>query len=58
MIIFGLSTQGHWGTYATGDLKGLSPRVSPGVYTPRPSWAVGGNLLSNGESLNVEPLDS
>lgn len=35
----GLSTQGHWGTYATGDL---------------PSWAVGVSLLSNGESLNVE----
>jgi putative transposase len=35
----GLSTQGHWGTYATGDL---------------PSWAVGANLLSNGESSNVE----
>ena len=39
----GLSTQGHWGTYATGDL---------------PSWAVGASLLPNGESLNVEPLDS
>ena len=35
----GLSTVGHTGTYATGDL---------------PSWAVGTNLLSNGESLNVE----
>lgn len=39
----GLSTLGHSGTYATGDL---------------PSWAVGATLLSNGESLNVEPLDS
>ena len=35
----GLSTVGHTGTYATGDL---------------PSWAVGVNLLSNGESVNVE----
>ncbi|MCF4969956.1 RNA-guided endonuclease InsQ/TnpB family protein [Nostoc sp. CMAA1605] len=35
----GLSTVGHTGTYATGDL---------------PSWAVGASLLSNGESLNVE----
>jgi putative transposase len=35
----GLCTAGHVGTYATGDL---------------PSWAVGANLLSNGESLNVE----
>ena len=43
ILQIGLSTQGHWGTYATGDL---------------PSWAVGENLLSNGESLNVEPLDS
>lgn len=34
-----LSTLGHSGIYATGDL---------------PSWAVGANLLSNGESLNVE----
>ncbi len=37
----GLSTLGHSGIYATGDL---------------PSWAVGANLLSNGESLNVESL--
>ena len=43
ILKIGLSTQGHWGTYATGDL---------------PSWAVGTTLLSNGESLNVEPLDS
>ena len=35
----GLSTVGHTGTYATGDL---------------PSWAVGATLLSNGELLNVE----
>ncbi|AUT03303.1 transposase [Nostoc sp. CENA543] len=35
----GLSTVGHTGTYATGDL---------------PSWAVGASLLSNGESVNVE----
>lgn len=35
----GLTTAGHAGSYATGDL---------------PSWAVGANLLSNGESLNVE----
>ncbi len=34
----GLSTVGHTGTYAR-DL---------------PSWTVGANLLSNGESLNVE----
>ncbi|WP_414563520.1 MULTISPECIES: RNA-guided endonuclease InsQ/TnpB family protein [unclassified Anabaena] len=34
-----LSTVGHTGIYATGDL---------------PSWAVGASLLSNGESLNVE----
>ena len=39
----GLSTAGHVGIYAIGDL---------------PSWAVGENLRSNGESLNVEPLDS
>ena len=43
ILQIGLRTQGHWGTYATGDL---------------PSWAVGENLPSNGESLNVEPLDS
>ena len=43
ILQLGLSTQGHWGTYATGDL---------------PSWAVGATLLSNGESVNVEPLDS
>ena len=35
----GLSTQGHCGSYATGDL---------------PSWSVGASLLANGESLNVE----
>jgi putative transposase len=35
----GLCTVGHTGTYAWGDL---------------PSWAVGANLPSNGESLNQE----
>jgi putative transposase len=35
----GLSTMGHTGTYAWGDL---------------PSWAVGASLLSNGESMNQE----
>ncbi|MEB3180970.1 MAG: transposase [Nostocaceae cyanobacterium] len=35
----GISTVGHTGTYAWGDL---------------PSWAVGASLLSNGESLNQE----
>ncbi len=35
----GLSTVGHTGTYAWGDL---------------PSWAVGASLLSNGESVNQE----
>jgi putative transposase len=35
----GLSTAGHAGSYATGDL---------------PSWAVGATLLPNGESMNVE----
>ena len=35
----GLSTVGHTGTYAWGDL---------------PSWAVGASLLSNGESPNQE----
>ena len=39
----GLNTVGHTGIYAWGDL---------------PSWAVGETLLSNGESLNQEPLDS
>ncbi|MBD2202659.1 transposase [Calothrix sp. FACHB-1219] len=39
ILRLGLSTVGHKGTYATGDL---------------PSWAVGASLLSNGESLNVE----
>ena len=43
ILQIGLSTVGHTETYATGDL---------------PSWAVGANLSSNGESLNVEPLDS
>lgn len=43
ILQIGLSTLGHSGTYATGDL---------------PSWAVGATLSSNGESLNVEPLDS
>ncbi len=35
----GLSTAGHSGTYAWGDL---------------PSWAIGENLSSNGESMNQE----
>jgi putative transposase len=39
ILRLGLSTVGHTGTYATGDL---------------PSWAVGRSLLSNGESVNVE----
>jgi Transposase and inactivated derivatives len=38
----GLATVGHTGTYAWGDL---------------PSWAVGVNLRSNGESLNPESPD-
>ncbi len=39
ILTLGLSTAGHAGTYATGDL---------------PSWAIGANLSSNGESVNVE----
>ena len=39
ILSIGLSTVGHTGTYATGDL---------------PSWAIGANLSSNGESMNVE----
>lgn len=39
ILRLGLSTVGHTGIYATGDL---------------PSWAVGASLSSNGESLNVE----
>jgi putative transposase len=39
ILKLGLSTVGHTGTYAWGDL---------------PSWAVGVNLLSNGESVNQE----
>lgn len=39
ILKLGLSTAGHTGTYATGDL---------------PSWAIGVNLSSNGESVNVE----
>ncbi|HEY9876213.1 MAG TPA: transposase [Candidatus Obscuribacterales bacterium] len=39
ILKLGLSTVGHTGTYAWGDL---------------PSWAVGVNLSSNGESLNQE----
>jgi putative transposase len=39
ILKLGLSTVGHTGTYATGDL---------------PSWAIGVNLSSNGESVNVE----
>ena len=39
ILKLGLSTVGHTGIYATGDL---------------PSWAIGASLLSNGESMNVE----
>lgn len=39
ILKLGLSTAGHTGTYATGDL---------------PSWAIGVNLSFNGESVNVE----
>ncbi|MFN6558712.1 MAG: RNA-guided endonuclease InsQ/TnpB family protein [Nostoc sp. ChiSLP01] len=39
ILRIGLSTVGHTGTYAWGDL---------------PSWAVGATLLSNGESQNQE----
>ncbi len=39
ILKLGLSTVGHTGIYATGDL---------------PSWAVGKSLSSNGESVNVE----
>ncbi|MCF2145056.1 transposase [Desmonostoc muscorum LEGE 12446] len=39
ILRLGLTTVGHTGSYATGDL---------------PSWAVGASLLSNGESVNVE----
>jgi putative transposase len=39
ILRLGLSTVGHTGTYATGNL---------------PSWAIGVNLSSNGESVNVE----
>jgi putative transposase len=39
ILRLGLSTVGHTGTYATGDL---------------PSWAVGASLSSNGKSVNVE----
>jgi putative transposase len=39
ILRLGLSTVGHTGTYAWGDL---------------PSWAIGANLSSNGESLNQE----
>ncbi|WP_414566836.1 MULTISPECIES: RNA-guided endonuclease InsQ/TnpB family protein [unclassified Anabaena] len=42
VLRLGLSTLGHSGTHATGDL---------------PSWAIGVNLSSNGESLNVESPD-
>ncbi|MEH2381672.1 MAG: transposase [Nostoc sp.] len=42
ILRLGLSTVGHTGTYATGDL---------------PSWAVGASLLSNGGSVNVESPD-
>ncbi|MEH2382075.1 MAG: transposase [Nostoc sp.] len=39
ILKLGLSTVGHTGTYVWGDL---------------PSWAIGANLSSNGESLNQE----
>ncbi|MBD2603396.1 transposase [Scytonema hofmannii FACHB-248] len=39
ILKLGLSTVGHTGTYAWGDL---------------PSWAIGVNLSSNGESVNQE----
>jgi putative transposase len=39
ILKLGLSTVGHTGIYATGDL---------------PSWAIGASLLSHGESMNVE----
>ncbi|BAY29237.1 transposase [Nostoc carneum NIES-2107] len=39
ILRLGLSTVGHTGTHAGGDL---------------PSWAIGANLSSNGESLNLE----
>ncbi|MBD2414015.1 transposase [Nostoc calcicola FACHB-389] len=39
ILKLGLSTVGHTGIYATGDL---------------PSWAIGASLLSNAESMNVE----
>nr|MDZ8036317.1 transposase [Nostoc sp. CreGUA01] len=39
ILRIGISTVGHTGTYAWGDL---------------PSWAIGVNLSSNGESLNLE----
>ncbi|MEH2131769.1 MAG: transposase [Nostoc sp.] len=39
ILRLGLSTVGHTGIYATGDL---------------PSWAIGASLSSNGESVNVE----
>ncbi|BAY74621.1 transposase [Nostoc linckia NIES-25] len=42
VLRLGLNTLGHSGTHATGDL---------------PSWAIGVNLSSNGESLNVESPD-
>jgi putative transposase len=39
ILKLGLTTVGHTGSYATGDL---------------PSWAIGVNLSFNGESVNVE----
>ncbi len=39
ILKLGLTTAGYAGSYATGDL---------------PSWAIGVNLSSNGESVNVE----
>ncbi|MHC5771347.1 MAG: RNA-guided endonuclease TnpB family protein, partial [Nostoc sp.] len=41
ILNLGLSTVGHTGNYAWGDL---------------PSWGSGVNQLSNGESLNQESL--
>ena len=47
--------------YGSVDQLGWrQPRLSSTTYAigDLPSWAVGASLLSNGESLNVEPLDS
>ena len=58
ILQIGLSTQGHWGTYgspADGFPSAGNCRYATGDL---PSWAVGATLSSNGESVNVEPLDS